>query len=225
MGATAKLMTRDLVMYDAAGEQIGSAPGGGDAYAGYLTDSTPAIANFPEVVRRHYGHAHCVSIGILETTLCVLLDVEPGNPVRTPQGVRNSFENRKAHHVWRPGFYADQSDMETIVLPGLSGIPRDEYRLVIAEPGTNAIPAGYDGAQIEFAGSFDKSLLRPDFFPAPTKSSRKPTPKVTAAAVAGVITTGLQALLHAHGLAHWNPTPVEASAITTTAAVLAGYLK
>lgn len=63
----------------------------------------------------------------------------------------------------------------------------------------------------------------------PVKPKPRPIPKVhpkiAAAAIAGAIVTGLQALLHAHGVGSWHPTPAESSAITLAAATLAGFLK
>lgn len=154
-------------MYDTASvTEVANLPDDGIAYAGYLAEPGQQYVTFPAIVKRFWPHKRCVSLGMVPNSLAEFLDVEPGNPVRTSAGVRASFEFRLAHRVYRPGFYADQSDMADIVIPGLAGIPRSEYRLFVANPtGVLHLPPGYDACQCRWTDAFDVSVLADDFFP------------------------------------------------------------
>jgi hypothetical protein len=132
--------------------------------------------------------------------------------------------------VWRPCIYSDRSDM-TEIKQSLLGLPRGSYRLWVANPdGVAEIPAGYDAKQYRFnpgGHNYDLSVCRDDFFQPPThrkpppKPHPKPHPKVVGSTAGAALAAGIVAVLHAAGV---HITPVEASAISTIAAALSGYV-
>lgn len=214
-----------IIMYDSVNAD--SIPIKAKAVAGYIDGN---LRSFPGMVRRFYPHAHCVSIGIGVGNLAEVTDVEAGNPISTPAEVRADFDRKVAHHVYRPCYYANHTDMENIVLPGLVGIKRNEYRLWLAAwDGDASVPAGYDAHQYSGGVSrpYDLSACRDDFFPA--SHGRTPIsrvhPKVTASTIAGAITTTVLAILNTHGIRITHLTPAELGAVATAAAAIAGYVR
>lgn len=228
-----------LIMYDAIPENVGSIPGKAEAVAGYVDGN---FKSFPLLVKRFFPHAHCVSINVFLGNLAAFADVESGNPINTPDKVRADFHFKKAHGVWRPGYYADHDHMVNIVLPGLVGIARSEYRLWLADwDGVRVVPNGFDAKQYAnpklTRHPFDTSIVDIErFFPRTVKPAPKPAPKpkpkpkpihpkVTAAGIGGALTTALVAFLNSHGVHVTHLTPPESAAIATAAAALAGYFK
>lgn len=221
-----------LLMYDATPEGVQAIPGNAQAVAGYVDGH---YVSFPALVKRFWPHAHCVSIGIFPGHTAAFTDVEPGNPINTPNMVRVDFEYRKAHGVWRLGFYADGTRMRDTILPGLAGIPASEYRLWLADwdGDLTDLPPAIDAAkQARSYRLYDVSVVDiPRFFPAPPPVHHPPIihkpplpihPKVTAATATAALVTGIEATVHA--LTGAKITPAEASGITAFAAFLGGYL-
>lgn len=227
----------EITMYDATPQGVDAIPANAKAVAGYVDG---AYKSFPELTARFYPHAHLVSIGVFLGHLAEFTDVEQGNPIDTPELVRADFEHRKAHGVWRPGFYGDIGHMHSVIIPGLTGVPRGEYRLWLAEwDGTNHIPAGYDAKQKSGGirtnrGSYDVSVVDVQrFFPKavhhkllhrphlPGKVKRivtSPHKKVAAGVSSGGLATGLIALLNTQ--LHTHLTATEGAAIATAIASL-----
>ena len=206
-------------------------PSGAKMVAAYLDGR---YANTGEMFHL-FPNAYHVTIGIFLGHLADFTDVEPGNPIKTPALVRADFEHRKAHGVFRPGFYADRHDMENIVLPGLSGIPRSEYRLWLADPtGKLHLIPGYDAVQGEWLGAYDVSEVADSFFP-PSEKPRKrfhgpPVRKIvrkvihpkTLGAGAGTGSgVGLVAVLTAFKV---HLTPAEGAAIASVLGFIISYL-
>lgn len=219
---------RTIKMYDTAStEGVKSIPPNAQAVAGYVDGH---YQTFPLLVKQFYPRAHCVSIGVEIGHLAEWTDVEPGNPINTPALVRDDFERRKAHGVWKPGYYADRSDMETIVIPGLSGIPRNEYRLWVANPDrdgvmTKAERETYEAVQDFFDGPYDISLVNVDtFFPKGQAPKRKKPnlrqigKKVHPSIPTGGASVGLAAILAKAGV---HLTPAEWTLLGASLAALA----
>jgi hypothetical protein len=231
-----------MLMYDAVPDGVHAIPADAQAVAGYVDGS---YVSFPLLVHRFYPNAHCISICISPDGIADFLDVEPGNPTTTREQVRHSFENRKAHGVWKPGFYAGRNEIENLILPALAGIPRDEYRLWLAEWDYVAhCPKGYEACQFTNNkqpdgrdGPYDTSLIGNGFFRTPVKKpSRvkaaakkvakkaipaKPHPKVAASSLAAAVVAALSIVLKAEGV-HVDPSL--SHAIEAVAAALAGYV-
>lgn len=197
-------------------------------------------ANLPALIRRFHGRADIVSFGIFLGHLADFTDVEPGNPIDTPRKVRADFEFRRAHGVWKPGFYGDRTRMANTILPGLSGIPRSEYRLLLADwTDRPHITPGYDGDQYESLNhpNIDISRLASSFFPPGSinhphrlphpSTHRIPSPirKLSHPAhlipTGGGIGVGVDAILKASGV---HLTSAEAGGIAAILAAIAGYL-
>ena len=168
-----------LLMYDATPGGVDAIPEGAHVVAGYVDGN---YVSYPAIVRRFNGKARCISIGIFLDAIADFADVEQGNPINTPEKVRASFEYRKRHGVWRPGFYGDIDHMHNVILPGLAGIPRDEYRLWLADWTFRIfLPAGYDACQFTdnrrpsgADGPYDTSVInRGTFLPPEHKRPAK----------------------------------------------------
>lgn len=186
-------------------------------------------------MRRRFPKSNVLSItGQGNVAQC--LDIEPGNPFYAGNAWQ-WVESMHRHGIARPCIYASHDQMQQAVASlERHGIPRGKYRLWLAHWTYNrndALAELRDWDAVQWTnhsiGGCDESVCRDNFFgpvitPKP-RPKRKPHPKITAVALAGAMTTGLQALLHAKGVAHWVPTPAEGSAITAAAAVLAGYLR
>lgn len=230
-------MTQTLLMYDTAGA-VDSIPADAKAVAGYIDGR---FRTFTPLVRRFYPHAHIVSLGVFLGHTAEFTDVEPGNPINTPELVRADFHFRKGQGVWRPGFYGDRTRMENTILPGLVGVPRSEYRLFLAEwtgVQPRRVPDGFDAVQFTNnavngrEGAYDTTLVNVElFFPAAAQHHKRRSPyglvqkvhpKVRAAASGGGLGTGLVALLHSTlGV---SMTPAEGAAIAGAIATLLGYM-
>lgn len=203
--------------------------------AGYVDGN---FADYGAIAARFAGKADLVSICIFLDSLADFADVEPGNPIKTPAQVRASFEFRKAHGVWNPGFYGDHARMTGTIIPGLAGIPRSQYRLWLADwTDREHIPPGYDACQYESLSSpnIDVSEVAASFFPPNTtpkaKSGKNPLkkvlpvvkkihPKVKAAAPGGGIGAGVATALTHAGV---HLTSAEAAAVGALFALLAAY--
>lgn len=150
-------------------------PKGTTAVAGYIDGHYPS---FPGLLARFHGRAHLLSITVLGGH-ADCLDIEPGNPV--PAAAAGRWVRAMLHAgVWRPCVYTFAAQMPE-VQRALTGIPRSDYRLWLAEwPGTGAVvPTGMDAHQYQPHGprgeNFDMSVCAPDFFkalPAPPKHHR-----------------------------------------------------
>ena len=216
------------LMYDAVPEGVPFIPNSAKIVMGYPDG---LYQSFVLLVRRFFGRAQVVSIGTQIGNLAEFSDIEPGNPIDTPVKVRADFEHKKAHGVWRPGFYGDETRMANTILPGLSGIPRNEYRLILAKwDGVAKVPAGFDAKQFESLEHYDVSVVNLDtFFPPSAKPKRKvlrvPVPKLhpkfkgaTAGTGGG---TGIVALLGASGV---HLTPTEAGAVVAVLGLIVTWL-
>jgi hypothetical protein len=216
---------RTMIAYDTASTTgVEHIPQNAKCVMGYPDGN---FRSFPLLVRRFFPHAHCVSIGVEIGNLAAFSDIEEGNPINTPTLVRQDFERKIAHHIWKPGYYSDHGHMVDVILPGLSGIPRHEYRLILADwDGVAKVPDGYDGKQFINGTLFDKSVLNVDtFFPVPPPRKIHVHPKVAAGTISAALTTALVTLLNAHGVHVTHLTTSEAGAIVTAAGAIAGYLK
>lgn len=227
---------RPINMDDAI--DVNAIPDDAKLVAGYVDGNWP---DYPELVRRFHGRADLVSIGIYLGSLADFTDVEPGNPIKTPALVRADFEYRRAHGVWRPGYYADRTRMANTVLPGLTGLRASEYRLWLADwTNRKHIPPGYAACQYESLSrpNIDISLVDPAlFYPPDAKPKRgaKRPGKIHAPAplrhvhpsvpVAGG-STGLAALLAGLGVhltpAEWALLGSVLTALTAQAKHLSG---
>lgn len=227
----------EIVMYDATPQGVDAIPADAKAVAGYVDGN---YKSFPELVARFYPHAHIVSIGVFLGHLAEFTDVEQGNPINTPELVRADYEHRKAHGVWKPGYYGDTEHMHSVIIPGLTGVPDSDYRLWLAEwDGTNHIPPGYAAKQKSGGirtsrGSFDVSvvdvqrffppevhhkLLHKPHLPGKVKGViTRPHKKVAAGISTGGLATGIIALLNTQLHVHINGT--EGAAIATAIASL-----
>lgn len=186
-----------LRMYDATPDGVSAIPSNAEAVAGYIVEPGEHFQSYPLLVHRFHGKCPILSIGIHTDSLAAIVDVEPGNPVTTPAEVRQSWEIRKAHGIWRPGFYADLTRMHETVIPGLAGIPRSEYRLWLAKwNGIPEIPPGFDAVQFESLRLFDESEVAADFFH-PASLPKPSRPKGPAAHPAGTFKAQLD--LHEGG--------------------------
>jgi hypothetical protein len=220
-------MTTALV-YDTASEAgVAAIPAKAKGVMGYPDGH---FRTFVALVRRFFPHAHCVSIGVMIGNLAAFSDVEDGNPINTPELVRQDFERKRQHGVWRPGYYADHDHMVRIVIPGLMGIPRGEYRLILARwDGIAKLVPGYEGKQFTNnrrngrEGLYDTTIVDvAAFFPHAAKHKvTRPAvhPKVAGATLGTALTAGIWAILHAAGV---HITPVETVAIGTALAGIGG---
>lgn len=219
-----------MLMYDTASEAgVAAIPAKAKAVLGYPDGH---FRTFVSLVRRFFPRAHCVSIGVMIGNLAAFSDIESGNPINTPELVRQDFERKRAHGVWRPGFYADHDHMVSIVIPGLMGIPRGEYRLILAKwDGVAKLVPGYEGKQFTNnavngrEGLYDTTIVDVATFFPPAKhkpiAPPKVHPKVAGSTLGAALGAGLWAILHAAGV---HVTPLETAAITTALAGLGGTI-
>ena len=198
---------------------------GAGAYAGYV-DGNPAWRSFSHIVSRFGAKAHCLSITVRGGE-AECADIETGDmsPSQAGPWVRAMLRAG----VWRPCVYANAATMPS-VKTSLAGLPRGSYRLwVAAYPGGGAtIPDGYDAHQYADHGphgeNIDLSVCRDDFFQTPPpkpKPARKPHPKVVGSSAGAALGAGISAILIAVGV---HVTAPEASAISTIAAAITGYI-
>lgn len=221
----------NVLMYDAVPAGVPFIPNNAKAVMGYIDGN---YRSFPLLVQRFAGRAHCVSIGVWIGHTGEFSDIEPGNPINTPELVRADFLHRRSLNIWRPGFYGDKTRMAEVILPGLADFPRAEYRLLLADWDGTADFTFYDGArrvvddgeQIRSLAHYDVSEINPDTFFPPTRKTihlpRLPTKvlaKVPKGAVhvpiGGGIGVGVAAVLKASGV------HLSAAEAATTGAVLA----
>lgn len=240
------------LMYDATPGGVDAIPAGAPVVAGYIDGN---FQSFPLLQRRFGGRAHIVSIGVNIGNLAEVSDVEDGNAINTPALVRADFEHKKAHGVWKPCYYAPLAasvGMLNTVIPGLSGIPRSEFRLWLADwDGTEneiPLPGGFVEAAKQFrnAGPYDVSVIDRVAFlgphivhhhrPAP-KPVHHPTPKpppppkpvplpvhkkVMIPISGGAVAAGIVALLGAEGV---HLTATAGAGIATAAAAILGIIQ
>lgn len=235
--------THTELMYDATPDGVPFIPHDAQIVAGYVDGH---YVSFPALVRR-FPRAKHVSIGVFLGHTAEFSDVEAGNPINTPNLVRADYEFRKAHGVWKPGYYGDMGHLANVILPGLTGIPRSEYRLWLADwdGNPNNLPDVDCAKQYTSNQHYDVSVVDPArMFPEPPphpphphhipihpiphppiptpKPSPKPHPKVLGSTVAAGLATAIQGVLHAAGLIHL--TPAEYSAITSFCAAVGGWV-
>lgn len=195
-----------------------------------------------------FKHANKLSFGIRTShTDCACLDCETGDVSPTDFGGIIGWMRDRMRAGHRPKFYASRDNIPPIIAALMkAGIGRSEYDILSAHYATdksgNHIPhicsPGGCGASFNADGTqwtdrsgglnLDESLLKDGFFPpAPKrkviKKPAKPHPKVTAAGLAGAVTTAVLAFANAHGVHITHLTTAETAAITTAAAALAGY--
>lgn len=218
-------MSPPTLMYDAV--TIGEIPEAARAVLLYVDG---AYANWKEGVERfeYYHGARKVSIttsgGIAE-----FADVETGD--LTPASGVRWLERMISHHVYRPGLYANRSTWEG---PGglwdmieALKIPRRAFRAMVADPdrhGVGITPAlspyrYYDACQNLWTPGYDRSTLRPDFWP-PEPQPRVHR-KVKASTGGAALATVILALLHQAGV---HLTPAEAAAVTTITGSVSGWV-
>lgn len=194
---------------------------------------------------KHFRKANKLSFGIRTShTDCACLDCEKGDV--DPTDIAGIFDWCRVRQRMgkRPKWYASRDNCPGII-KGLAehGLKRDEYHILSAHYATdkdgNHIPhicsPGGCGASFTADGTqwtdkalgrnLDESLLSDSFFPpAPRRKPKvKPHPKVTAAGIAGAITTAVLAYLSNHGI--HGLTTAETAGITTLAASIAGWAK
>lgn len=151
-------------------------PPGLDAYAGYVA----GFVSFPEIVALHFPKSHCFSITPNVDHLAACLDCEAGDA--TPAQVPGWLMESIAHGQYRPCIYAGLDTNMPEVIRLLANVPRDHYRLWVADQnGTPHIPPGFDACQYDGSAlrpelKYDLSLLVDDFFPA---AKPKPPPAPT----------------------------------------------
>lgn len=188
LSAPRPLTSGDLItMYDDVSSS--TIPSSSQAVAGYCDGLYRAswiedIKRFPQLADKQ----RVVSICVFTDSVARILDIEPGNPATPAEGAE-WVKRMIAHGVYRPGIYADLSDMPAIKAAlDAAGLRREQYVLWVAQwTGEAHIPDGYDACQWTDHGpnGCDVSLCKPEFFgpPAPVPPPRpkpKPGPHGTA---------------------------------------------
>jgi hypothetical protein len=210
--------------------------------------SATAVAGYPhgdfrtwKYLTRHFRKANKLSIGIrADETDCAALDCEAGDVNPTDFDLIETWVRARLAMSESPVIYASRDNLPNIIahLTG-RGIKRPRYRVWSAHYVNTphlCSPAGC-GADFTANGTqwtdkalgrnLDESLIAEDFFPSAPRRKRlppKPHPKVTAAGIGGALMTALVTFLNAHGIHLTHLTTTETSALTTAAAIIAGYL-
>lgn len=130
----------------------------------YRSDWGQTRQKFPVLAREE----RVVSIAGSTNSTARILDYEPGNPCYgDPTAAAAWVVRMQSEHVYRPGVYADRSDMPTIQR-ALAHLPRRSYSLWLAFPGARLprrLLQTFDAVQYQFDRTYDVSLCRQDFFP------------------------------------------------------------
>lgn len=171
-------MTGMLTMYDSAFNS--QYPPGAAAYAAYVDGGIGSQPNYGYIVAT-FPAAHRLSIALDPAHNADALDIEPfAAKVASAAGW---YARQKARGIARPCLYASASTMESFIVPavGAAQIARAEVRLWSAHYGAGehicgpgscgAMSIDADGTQWTdraLGRDLDQSLLRDDFFGAPT---------------------------------------------------------
>lgn len=181
-------MTQALIrMYDAVKPQNipldpNKLPADADAVAAYddgdfAGDWIGCVHRFPELAQQQ----RVVSIASRLTSIARIMDYEPGNPCYgDPDAVAKWVLAMLLHGVYKPGGYADRSDMPALQAAYVRhNVPRDKTCLWLSAPGVDPTPylnEGFEAVQDHFDTLFDVSVCKPEFFPPlPVPHAKKPS--------------------------------------------------
>lgn len=176
-----------ITFYDATNAD--SIPANVVACAGYCDADFAGVwktlvDRFPELAKQQ----RVLSVGTRAGTVCRIFDVEPGNPLSATEAAEQ-VKLMVAHGVYRPGIYADGSDMPAVrAALKATGLGRHQYVLWLASPTGVAPSAAWlvandlDAMQYGWSSKgqapvgTDVNVALADFFPPLVKPKPKPKP-------------------------------------------------
>lgn len=125
------------------------------------------VHRFPELAQQQ----RVLSIASdITTPAWRIMDYESGNRCYgDPDGVALAVLRMLAHGIYKPGAYANRSDMPALQRAWVKhNVPRHRTVLWLAAPGvdpTQYLNQGFDAVQDHFDGEYDVSVCKESFFP------------------------------------------------------------